>query len=95
MRVVWKYKIEPGRITDISMPEHSNILHVGSQGHDAYIWVLVDAISRPVVRRFLCVATGVEFKEKAEYYHGTFFVDSIVFHVFEIAGENYGEHSMV
>lgn len=85
MKTVWKYKIEPGRVSEIQMPQRSNILHVGAQGDDAYVWVLVDKDTPSITRKFLCVGTGDEFDEKVEFYHGTFFTGPVVFHVFELS----------
>ena len=88
---VWKFPIKIEDEFHCDLPLGSKILHVDTQGGEAFIWCLVDpaATVRPV--KFLLRGTGHPFKEGValECRHvGTFQNGALVFHLFVHEGES-------
>ena len=89
MKVIYKYKIEPGNDIVVRMPGSAIILDVRTQGKDACIWALVDRNKDEVVnvdRHFKLVPTGETFSDTKLRYIGTFHNVGgwMVFHLFEV-----------
>lgn len=84
MKVVYKYSIGPN-MTILRLPIGSQFLSVGVQQNDtAVAWFLCPAETvRTESRLFKVVATGEEFQANGETFLGTFFIDYLVFHLFE------------
>lgn len=87
MKRVYKYQVF---ITDpvILMPKDAEILHVGSQRGNIFVWALVDPSWPPIApRHFVIYSTGLDIYEPDESltYLGTCFQhgDALVLHIFE------------
>jgi hypothetical protein len=85
MKVIWKYPLSPGR-TQLEMPSGAQVLCVQLQGRSPVMWALVDDAIEKEKRDFAVYGTGWDLPDKTEdlNYYGTFQVDGLVFHVFEI-----------
>lgn len=58
MYTVYKYKLNIGGPTELDMPYGAEILHVGNQEDECFIWALV-ATDEPTGKRyFRCLGTG-------------------------------------
>lgn len=67
----------------IDLPEDAEILHVGVQNNQIYLWAAVD-VDKPTVRRqFKVVGTGWDYNPDGMKYLGTAHVGPFVWHVFE------------
>lgn len=86
---VFKYELE-GRETHLDLPLDAEVLHVGVQGVQAFLWILGDPV--PPVRRsrkFIIITTGERFDPSGTKFLGTFIVpasaltSTFVGHVFE------------
>ena len=86
--VIWKYEIEIRDNHVIDIPAHGEILHLGVQNEQVYIWVKVNPYNKGVKRTFRVCGTGhpIEEREYETLSHiGTFqFNNGFVGHVFEI-----------
>ncbi|EKO3663340.1 hypothetical protein M3929_002647 [Vibrio metschnikovii] len=83
MRRIFKYKLEVVTDTQIKLPDNSEILSVGTQGKEIFLWALVGAGQNTNVRTFVVLPTGatipsnvdcsflgtVHFHEYGEVYH--------------------------
>lgn len=67
------------------MPTGAEILHVGVQGHIAYIWALVDPDERIEARSFRVYETGHPIDGDLGRHIGSFTMlgGALVWHVFE------------
>jgi len=88
MAVIYKYLIEPGYPTKITMPKGAEILTVHTQGDDAFLWAEVPGgPSLTEDRYFDVIPTGVEFHTESvedRLFIGTiFFNNGLVFHIYE------------
>lgn len=92
MEAIWKYTLDrqsrgrEGQV--IMMPYGGRVLDVQIQGCRPVLWALVDVGPnvRMEERRFILVTTGQESVGFGAYY-GTFQEDTMVWHLFEIYGE--------
>lgn len=92
MITVYKYELKPqssGLAGPIEMPAGAQVLRVGAQGTQAFLWARVDTDADLVRRDFALVGTGhvTPTAEQAAYV-GTFDMSfpgepTLVFHVFE------------
>lgn len=86
---VWKFGVPLGErpgFEPVSMPVRSEILHVGQQHDNVFVWALVDPNEDDHEDRHLgAFPTGGSFQANAPLYHGTTAVYAvrIVVHVFE------------
>ncbi len=86
MRVVYKYLIEIGRITEIQLPVNTELLRIGEQGRSVFMWTIQDSDARGGVttRAFTIHGTGHHDIADDEEYVGTVQMPSgMVWHVFE------------
>lgn len=85
MKSIYKYRLEPGRETVLSL--RGKILSAGVQGDDIMVWAVHDegALERPV--RVSVMGTGHVFVDAPESdFIGTVFLGPLVFHVFATVG---------
>lgn len=88
---VWKFPLPQGALSvwqEVTMPERSEIVHVGQQSHMPVIWAVVDPdTTLTEIRRLAVVPTGEDIGRPAQY-HGTVHLHDgrIVLHVFEDMG---------
>ncbi len=88
MQTIWKYELKPEGI--VHMPANSQVLSVGAQGTQMFVWALVDStLPANHVKQFAIYGTGHEVKASLDYdqeFIGTVLMmgGSLVFHVFEI-----------
>lgn len=80
--VVWKYTLMPFHST-LQIPFGAKVLTVGVQDGEVRLWVEADPTRADEERRFLTVPTGIEVDLHNTTYVGTFFLDDLVFHVYE------------
>ncbi len=92
MKTIWKYEVKPGRF-ELELPEFYRPLTVQMQGDRPVVWIMVDPISPICKRQFLMVGTGHDFEPYYDYgvqaikenlYVGTFQIDGLVFHLFDL-----------
>ncbi|MFA5025413.1 MAG: hypothetical protein WC503_02830 [Candidatus Shapirobacteria bacterium] len=84
--VVYKYPLIP--VTELTLPEHSEVLKVHAQKDDICLWVKIptgeELTPLSEKRIFKTIPTGVEFKNERLVYIGTSFMENgLVFHTFE------------
>lgn len=80
MKTIWKFDIFGD--TPIIMPVGAQILGVGVQDDNPYLWALVDTLAGREERRISVVGTGWEVPESGVYL-GTYFTERFVWHIFE------------
>lgn len=88
MQVVYKYKIDPNN-TLVELPERAQILSVGAQLDDMFLWALVDESAEKSVAKHFCVyGTGHEISHSHLQFIGTvhMYGGDLVFHIFENLG---------
>ncbi|EPH6098207.1 DUF7352 domain-containing protein [Vibrio cholerae] len=84
MRRIFKYKLDVGLSTKIELPEGSEILSVGTQGHDVFFWALVHVDQKPRTRMFMVLGTGAQVPSDVNFIGAVHFHDmGEVYHVFE------------
>lgn len=82
MHTIFKYKIGP--VTEIELPKNAEILTVGSQGSDIFLWAKVDPQAEKETRRFVGFGTGHDIPDQLQLaFIGTVFFGELVFHIFE------------
>jgi len=82
-KVVWKYALIPGYLTDITMPAGAQVLCAREQGNDICVWALVDADQAATeVVKFAVRPTGQEFDDAGKYVGTAHLPGPLVFHVF-------------
>jgi hypothetical protein len=81
-KVIWKYQVKPR--FDLDLPEDALVLSVQVQGEEAQMWVLLDPEAPKVKRTFDAIPTGRRFDASHMHYIGTFQMDWMVFHLFEV-----------
>lgn len=89
MKVVYKYELlgpNPGGTQLLPLPQDAQILRVDMQNHIAVMWALVDPGRDLEDRTFMILGTGHESYNLDEgyIYHGTFYEDVFVWHLFEL-----------
>ena len=86
MQVIWKYRVG---VPDFAwnMPIGTEILTVDTQNELPVMWALVNPDAPMELRAFISIPTGKTFDGPLKKYIGTFFVDGLVFHLFEVKME--------
>lgn len=82
IKVIWKYAVAPYFVLDL--PEDAEVLTVQLQNGQPVMWVKLDPQAPCISRPFVSIATGSSFNDEGAYYIGTFQVEGLVFHVFEV-----------
>jgi hypothetical protein len=83
VRTVWKFQLENHRSL-LTMPRGAEILRVGHQNNDLFLWALVDPSEPPVERLFEIVPTGSPTEYRYTEFVGTVVMPiGYVWHVFE------------
>jgi len=85
-KTIYKFPIEVKNDFQLTLPKNSQILHVGMQGENLRMWVLIDKDEKEAeVRHFCLFGTGHDFALLDYKYIGTFqlYTGSLVFHLFE------------
>ena len=89
MITVFKYRIGLC-INQTELPVGAEILSLGFQGKEFFMWVKVDTEAATEIRRFYVFGTGAEIPQNTGTYYnfiGTGHMDiGLVFHVFEKLG---------
>ena len=86
---IWKYRITP-YYTSIGMPKGAEVLTVQTQNGCPCMWAMVDSDQRIEVRTFQAYGTGHALPDTPteKKYIGTFQMDVLVFHLFELVNPN-------
>lgn len=81
---VWKFALALADYQAVNMPEGAEILHLGEQGDDLFLWARVDPERPNKTRYFTVVGTG-HIAPKSSPFVGTVLTrgGSFVWHVFE------------
>jgi hypothetical protein len=82
-KVIYKYEVD----TIVVMPDKAEILTVQLQNGRPWIWAMVDTDEALVERNFNVIGTGWEIEEFNSKYIATFQDGPMVWHVFEILGD--------
>jgi hypothetical protein len=84
---IWKFLLEVTDRAGVLMPQGAEILHVGVQGTNIYVWAKIDTKATTSMRWFYVVGTGHDMPLKAGQYLGTVHLrnGALVFHIFEEA----------
>ena len=87
MKTIYKYKLEIVDKQTIELPQYAEILCVGTQLGNIYLWALVNTeATLNEMRDIEVLGTGNPVYENAEsdrHYLGTCFVNHFVWHIFE------------
>lgn len=87
MKTIYKYKLEIVDKQTIELPQYAEILYVGTQLENIYLWALIDTpTALNEMRDFEVFGTGNPVFEDAEtnrFYLGTCFMNDFVWHIFE------------
>lgn len=86
MQVVYKYKLEFGHPTRITVPVGAKVRHFGMQGEfptrELYVWIEISkGVSETTTLEFNIYGTGLEFS--SGLYVGTIQVDGFVWHLYQ------------
>lgn len=84
-KTIYKYVLDIGKMTTLSLPD-AEVLCVHEQHESVVIWALVDLRANVDARTFWVIGTGDTIDIDGWKYHGTAFVGSFVWHVFEVIG---------
>lgn len=91
-RAVWKFPLQVGGVSEVTIPLIAKILSVHAQGEGISLWALVDVdnADATVVRRFAVVPTGAAVPDGPLSFLGTVLLHGgrLVFHVFELTEED-------
>lgn len=94
-REVWKFKVPMGEVhghdSTVSMPSGAQIVSVGTQGADVWVWAIVNIEAPRTKRRLGYFATGSPVPPDWDYVGTAHVLDSeqptlgswLVWHVFE------------
>lgn len=83
MKKIYKYPVKTG----VDMPKGAEILSVGIQNDDLYLWVMADPSAETEARNFTYIGTGeIILQLSIKKFIGTVFENNAeyVWHVFEI-----------
>jgi hypothetical protein len=86
MRIIYKYELEPGGSTTISLPFNSRVLTVQEQRGKLVMWVLVDTSQGTGNRNFYTYPTGeplLNCVEAMKWIATVQMSNGLVYHVFE------------
>ncbi|EII3125359.1 DUF7352 domain-containing protein [Vibrio parahaemolyticus] len=86
MRRIFKYKLEVVVNTQLTLPTNSEILSVGAQGKDIFLWALIGAGQETSIRTFAVLPTGASIPANVDCsFLGTVHLHECgeVYHVFE------------
>jgi len=88
MRQIFKYPLAIVGEQVLLLPKGAEILHIGVQNGELYLWAMVDEQEESEIRRFSIIGTGHSIPERVSknlYHIGTVFMSggSLVWHVFE------------
>lgn len=88
---VYKYPLWPtlaaldcAEIVTVSLPDTAQVLRADIQNGALVLWALVDPSERHYDRRFRIAGTGHAITHTIDRYVSTVYIDSLVFHVFEL-----------
>lgn len=85
-RQVWKYPVRPQvEPQAVKMPKGAEIIHVGQQRGEPYVWVMVHPHVMAEPRNIWCIGTGWDIDMRGKVYRGTAHCGAFVWHVFEEA----------
>jgi hypothetical protein len=96
VKVIYKYYLSSlqyicnGVCLSVRMPEGAVILHAGvdRDSMNSAIWAIVEPAAPEVQRTFVIYGTGWDIENLEKLRHlSTFSYENLVFHVFEIIGE--------
>lgn len=89
-KVIYKYGLNVGRTTML-LPSESEILKVGVQGDDIFMWVEHDTIGFGTIldeKTFQVRGTGSPYEKRIHDQHlETVMIGPLVWHVFEVSPE--------
>jgi hypothetical protein len=80
---VYKYPLDTGGNSVVSLPMASRILRVDWQNRKPVLWALADTENEAVKCRIRFYRTGHPMEPGNRRFINTFFVDESVFHAFE------------
>ena len=85
MTSVWKFPIQRADAYTIDMTKDAEILHVGVQKNEPFMWARVDPDAPKERRGFRVAGTGHALYGAPEKHYGSFMLNdgALVFHVFE------------
>lgn len=90
MKTIYKYPLAMTDYVEMALPQGAEVLCVGMQGDQAFLWAVVYT-GRPLrFRRFRVYGTGhtVQESDDARTYVGTVHIRGFVFHVFSDGTES-------
>lgn len=85
MKTVWKFQLPITDSFTVAMPKGAKILKAEQQGNIPCLWALVNSENTHESRSFVMRGTGYPLDGvDTEKYIGTFLIDWLVFHLFEV-----------
>lgn len=86
MQTIWKFKLELGNRTKVTMPLGSRVISVSNQQNDLVIWALVTPNKLLTTKTFRIAGTGHDLEEDEEMvFIGTVQMPvGFVWHIFEL-----------
>lgn len=86
MHTIYKYHLPTSGLVDL--PEYADVLSVGEQEGEIYLWALVDPHEMHVLREFRVYGTGWTCEEDPRDFVGTVQMQNgPVFHIFTTGGK--------
>ena len=82
MKIILKYELRLVDLQSVPIPCGAEVLHVGVQNGDIYVWCLCDPQQKNVPMKFFIYGTGHDIKEPDIKHVGTVFQRSFVWHIF-------------
>jgi len=86
MKTIWKTKLDTVGFQEISLPENSEILHVGEQFNKICLWYRCDPHAKKITHSITIVGTGATAPDADEgHYVGTAPLNggALILHVFK------------
>jgi hypothetical protein len=83
MLTIYKYNVEPDTFI-VELPGDAKVLSVRIQNQKPKMWVLLDDEAPKIPRSFVAYGTGHLMVDERIKFIGTFQLDWMVFHLFEI-----------
>ena len=85
--IIFKYALEATDFQEIRLPRGAEVLHVGCQRGDLFLWAMVNDDADIGPRWFEINGTGNRLPDRPEYkrnFIGTVILPVFVWHVFEL-----------
>lgn len=82
MRTIYKFKLDIASVQTLMLPTHFDILYVGTQGYDAYVWIELDTADKTEPTEVYMFGAGHNLHVTGVYHIGTVMIGPYVWHYY-------------